>query len=61
MELLLLPDGRILTHNLTPAMALVLHRLYPDDGRMKRRAFGARKRRANRSGPSPTARIPRKL
>ena len=30
-ELLLLPDGRILVHNLTPAFAGLLHKLNPDD------------------------------
>jgi len=37
-ELLILPDGRILTHNLTPAMAKVLRELNPDDEQMNRRA-----------------------
>ena len=38
-ELLLLPDGRILVHNLTPAMAALLHQLDPEDRRMIRRAI----------------------
>ena len=29
-ELLVLPDGRILVHNLTPAFAGLLHELNPD-------------------------------
>ena len=29
-ELLILPDGRILVHNLTPAFARLLHELNPD-------------------------------
>ena len=29
-ELLILPDGRILVHNLTPAFAGLLHELNPD-------------------------------
>jgi len=37
-ELLILPDGRILTHNLTPAVAKVLRQLNPDDEQMNRRA-----------------------
>ncbi len=57
-ELLLLRDGRILVHNLTPAMAAVLHRLVPKDLRMKRRAIGARAslrdgRTAGRNFPRP--------
>jgi len=38
-ELLLLPDGRILVHNLTPAMAALLNQLDPEDRRMIKRAF----------------------
>jgi len=30
-ELLILPDGQILVHNLTPAFAGLLHKLNPDD------------------------------
>lgn len=30
-ELLILPDGRILVHNLTPAFADLLHELNPDE------------------------------
>jgi hypothetical protein len=30
-EMLVLPDGRVLVHNLTPAMARLLHTLNPDD------------------------------
>jgi hypothetical protein len=30
-EMLLLPDGRLLVHNLTPKMARLLHELNPDD------------------------------
>jgi hypothetical protein len=30
-ELLILPDGQILVHNLTPAFAGLLHELNPDD------------------------------
>ena len=37
-ELLLLPDGRILVHNLTPAMAALLQQLDPGDRHMSRRA-----------------------
>jgi hypothetical protein len=37
-EVLILPDGRILAHNITPEMASVLGELNPDDQAMKRRA-----------------------
>ncbi len=37
-ELLLLPDGRILAHNLTPAVAALLARLDPADEAMRQRA-----------------------
>jgi hypothetical protein len=38
-ELLILPDGRILAHNITPAMARVLAELNPADEVMNRRAL----------------------
>ena len=37
-ELLLLPDGRILVHNLTPAFADVLSELNPTDETIRSRA-----------------------
>jgi hypothetical protein len=37
-ELLIHPDGRILAHNLTPALARVLAALNPRDPAMRRRA-----------------------
>jgi len=37
-ELLILADGRILVHNLTPAMAALLHELDPRGRSMKDRA-----------------------
>ena len=36
-EILILPDGRILAHNLTPVMARVLAGLNPRDAAMRRR------------------------
>ena len=36
-ELLLLPDGRVLVHNLTPAFADLLHELNPDDRQIQPR------------------------
>jgi hypothetical protein len=35
--MLLLPDGRLLVHNLTPAMARLLQELNPDDPQIKPR------------------------
>jgi hypothetical protein len=37
-ELLILPDGRILVHNLTPAFADLLHHLNPDEEQITARA-----------------------
>ncbi len=37
-ELLILADGRILAHNLTPAVAAVLRELNPEDEPMQQRA-----------------------
>ena len=37
-EILILPDGNILAHNLTPAMARVLAVLNPADAAMSQRA-----------------------
>jgi hypothetical protein len=37
-DILILTDGRILAHNLTPAMAAVLRELNPNDERMRKRA-----------------------
>jgi len=39
-ELLILPDGRILVHNLTPAFAGLLRELNPDDEQISPRAPG---------------------
>ena len=36
-ELLILPDGQILVHNLTPAFARLLKELNPDDGQISSR------------------------
>jgi len=37
-EILILPDGRILAHNLTPAFAAMLSELNPDDRQIATRA-----------------------
>ena len=49
-EVLILPDGRILVHNLTQAMAAVLSELNPEDDAIKPRA-GAQLR--PRTAPDP--------
>ena len=36
-ELMIMPDGKVLAHNLTPAMAAVLNELNPTDEAIKRR------------------------
>jgi hypothetical protein len=36
-EMLILPDGRILVHNLTQPFAELLHELNPDDGQISPR------------------------
>ena len=43
-ELLILSDGRICVHNLTPAMAALLHELNPLDRSMTDRATVVRRR-----------------
>ena len=54
-ELLILPDGRVLVQNLTPAMAALLQELDSRDGIMQGRARVARrtgrKRRAEKQSP----------
>lgn len=40
-EILILPDGRLLVHNLTPAIAAMLAKLAPQDAEMRRRATAA--------------------
>jgi hypothetical protein len=37
-ELLILPDGRILAHNITPSLARLLAEVNPSDETMRRRA-----------------------
>jgi len=41
-ELLLLPNGQVLVHNLTPTMAALLAELNPADESMRARASGQR-------------------
>jgi len=42
-DLLILCDGTVLAHNLTPGMAEVLHQINPEDQTMRRRVLTARK------------------
>jgi hypothetical protein len=51
-EMLLLPDGRVLVHNLTPAMARLLHTLNPDDPQIAPRT-GMETKHATRNTPTP--------
>ena len=50
-ELLILPDGRVLVHNLTPAFARLLHELNPNDAQIHPRA--ARKSRLTPNASRP--------
>jgi hypothetical protein len=54
-ELLILPDGRVLVHNLTAMVAEALVDLNPQDRFINRRVFAGRKghsrKRARRSSP----------
>jgi hypothetical protein len=59
-ELLILPDGRILVHNLTPAMAALLHELDPRDRGMINRARVARARRHRNRIKQQASRMPHK-
>jgi hypothetical protein len=43
-EFLILADGRILVHNITPTMAAILSELNPDDEQMCERATKAPQR-----------------
>jgi hypothetical protein len=46
-ELLILPDGRILAQNITPAMAKLLSKLNPEDELMRERARAGKRRGLN--------------
>jgi hypothetical protein len=59
-ELLLLPDGRILVHNLIPAMAALLHQLDPEDRSMIKRSTVKRSRRRKSRVIKQTALAPHK-
>jgi hypothetical protein len=43
VDLLILSDGTILIHNLTPAMAAILNEINPKDQTIQQRAFGKRR------------------
>jgi hypothetical protein len=56
-EILILPDGRILAHNITPAVAAVLAELNPADEPMRLRALSlASHRRPTCATRSPAPR-----
>ena len=59
-DLLILSDGTVLAHNLTPVMAAILHKLNPKDRAIRRRAFTVRGRlassTADRRGGTPKLR-----
>jgi len=59
-DLLILPDGRILVHNLTPAMAALLHALDPRDRSMTTRATVVRSRGRKSRTEQQTHRTPHK-
>jgi len=46
-DLLILSDGTVLAHNLTPVMATVLHKLNPHDATIRARARCRRKQAAS--------------
>jgi hypothetical protein len=47
VEILILADGRILAHNLTPDMAAALRHLNPDDKPMQQRAGISKEKRSH--------------
>ena len=51
-QLLLLPDGRVLAHNLTPAMAQVLQQLDPENRLLEQRCRPAADGSPGGSAPS---------
>jgi hypothetical protein len=55
-ELLLLPDGRILAQNITPAMAKLLSELNPEDELMRERARAANVGQASSLSKEPLKR-----
>jgi hypothetical protein len=54
-DILILSDGTVLAHNLTPGMAKVLHKLNPKDKAIKARAGRKRKEPTDAGPPGPTA------
>jgi len=53
-DLLILSDGTVLAHNLTPVMATVLHKLNPHDATIRARARCRRKQPASAGDPCST-------
>ena len=52
-DLLILSDGTVLAHNLTPVMAKVLHKLNPKDETIRARAARSRKRPTHTGAARP--------
>ena len=52
-DLLILSDGTVLAHNLTPVMATVLHKLNPHDATIRARAARSRRRPAHTGAARP--------
>lgn len=56
-RLLVLPDGRVLAHNLTPWMAQILHELAPGDLILEQRRGSSQRTTAPKPAP-PEGKIP---
>lgn len=54
-EILILPDGRLLAHNITPALAAVLAELAPHDETMHLRATSVSAISSAQTPPAPLA------
>jgi hypothetical protein len=54
-DILVLSDGTLLAHNLTPVMASVLHQLNPQDESFKARAGRNRRQPATTGAERPTS------
>lgn len=52
-EMLILPDGRVLAHQITPACAALLNALNPQDRQLRPRCRAARRAAVRPHPPSP--------